>query len=209
MSEQGIPNWLSWAREIQSMCQTGLAYSRTDHEIMRYRRLLKIAAEMVESRTGISSDELMESFSAQPGYATVKVDVRGAVERDSKILLVREKADGRWSMPGGWADVGEHPSRMVSREVFEESGLIVNPKKVVGIYDADRSPVHLDFYHAYKIIFLCELQAGEVRPGDETLDARFFGFDDLPPLSGYRTTKRHLADVRAHLAHPDHLTVFD
>jgi ADP-ribose pyrophosphatase YjhB (NUDIX family) len=209
MNEHRLPNWLAWAREIQSMCQTGLAFSKTEYETLRYKRLLEIAAEMVESPTGISAGELVENFTAQPGYATVKVDVRGAVVRDSMILLVQEKADRKWSMPGGWADVGEHPSRMVSREVFEESGLIVNPKKVVGIYDADRAPVHLDFYHAYKIIFLCEDQAGEPRPGDETMAAGFFSFAHLPPLSGYRTTERHLEDVLAHLNDPRHLTVFD
>lgn len=209
MNDQSIPPWLSWAREIQSMSQTGLAYSTTAHDARRYRRFMEIAAEMVGNRTGITTGELVKNFSAQPGYATVKVDVRGAVVHDSRILLVQEEADRRWSMPGGWADVGEHPSRMVAREVFEESGLIVSPKKVVGIYDADRSPVHLDFYHAYKIVFLCEIQAGDPRPGDETLAADFFRFDDLPPLSGYRTTERHLRDVLAHLHAPEQLTVFD
>jgi ADP-ribose pyrophosphatase YjhB (NUDIX family) len=209
MNEHRIPAWLSWAREIQSMCQTGLAYSTTGYESTRYRRLLEIAAEMVECHTGIPRDELIESFSVQSGYATVKVDVRGAVVSNSRILLVREKTDRKWSMPGGWADVGEHPSHMVAREVLEESGLVVSPKKVVGIYDADRSPVHLEFYHAYKIVFLCEHRSGDPRPGDETLDAGFFRFDDLPPLSGYRTTERHVRDVLAHLNAPGKNTVFD
>jgi ADP-ribose pyrophosphatase YjhB (NUDIX family) len=209
MNDHKPPAWLAWAREIQSMCQTGLAFSRTGYETMRYRRLMEIAAEMVNSQTGIPARELVENFSAQPGYATVKVDVRGAVVRDSRILLVQEKADLAWSMPGGWAHVGEHPSRMVSREVREESGLFVSPRQVVGIYDADRSPVHLDFYHAYKIIFLCEAQAGEPKPGDETVSAEFFPFDGLPTLSGYRTTRRHLSDVLALLEDPGRPTVFD
>ncbi len=209
MSDQNVPNWLQWAREIQSMSQTGLAYSRSEYETMRYRRLLEIAAEMVGSQTGIATDRLVESFSAQPGYATVKVDVRGVVIKDSMILLVQERIDNRWTMPGGWADIGEHPSEMVSREVLEESGLIVKPVKLIGLYDSDRAPVLPDFYHTYKIIFLCEILGGEPKPGDETIDVGFFSFDDLPPLSGYRTTKRHLMDIKAHVENPSKPSSFD
>lgn len=209
MNDRKVPDWLFWAREIQSMCQTGLAYSQSKYETMRYKRLLEIAAQIVESHTGIPEETLVKNFSAQPGYATVKVDVRGAVVRKSKILLVKERKDNRWSLPGGWADVGEHPSAMVAREVLEETGFDVNPKKVIGIYDANRSPVHLEFFHAYKIIFLCEIKGGSARASDETSDVRFFGFDDIPPLSGYRTTIRHLCDIRAHLEEPARFTVFD
>lgn len=209
MSDQNVPNWLQWSREIQSMSQTGLAYSRSEYETMRYRRLLEIAAEIVESQTGIATESLVDGFSAQPGYATVKVDVRGAVVKDSMILLVQERIDNHWSMPGGWADIGEHPSEMVSREVLEESGLIVKPVKIIGLYDSDRAPEHLGFYHTYKIIFLCEILGGEPKPGDETIDVGFFSFHDLPPLSGYRTTERHLMDILAHLENPAKPSTFD
>lgn len=209
MNDRMVPRWLKWAREIQSMSQTGLAYSLSDHDAERYRRLLRIAAEIVESHTGLSSDRLVENFSAQPGYATVKVDVRGAVVRDSRILLVQERRDGLWTMPGGWADVGEIPSQMVAREVLEESGFIVEPRKVIGVYDSNRAPRHLDFYHAYKIIFLCEITGGDARTGDETSAVGFFSFDDIPPLSAYRTTARHLEDIRAHVEDPSSPTIFD
>jgi ADP-ribose pyrophosphatase YjhB (NUDIX family) len=209
MNDQKVPDWLYWAREIQSMCQTGLAYSRSEYETMRYKRLLEIAAEIVESHTGIPEDTLVKNFSAQPGYATVKVDVRGAVVKEGNILLVKERKDDMWSLPGGWADVGEHPSHMVSREVLEETGFMVSPKKVIGIYDANRSPVHLEFFHAYKIIFLCEIEGGSPRISDETSEVRFFSFDDVPPLSGYRTTIRHLCDIQAHISDPARPTVFD
>jgi ADP-ribose pyrophosphatase YjhB (NUDIX family) len=106
--------------------------------------------------------------------------------------------DGRWAMPGGWADVGEYPSEMVAREVFEESGFLVKPEKVIGVYDANRAGRPMEFYHAYKIVFLCEILGGEARPSEETLDVRFFDFNDLPELSIHRTDERHLAEVRAH-----------
>jgi len=152
---------------------------------------------------------MIENFSLQPGYATPKIDVRGAVVQDGKILLVQEKMDQRWCMPGGWGDVGETPSNMVAREVLEESGFGVKPVKIIGVYDAKRDDRPLQFFHAYKIVFLCEIMSGSARPSEETLAVDFFGFDKLPPLSSSRTNERHLADVLAHYRDKNQATVFD
>ena len=198
MSDDHPPRWLEWAREIQALGQSGLAYSDNDYDIQRYRRLQEIAAEIVQSHTGIAKEPLAENFSSQPGYATVKTDVRAAVVRGGKILLVQERSDGRWAMPGGWADVGERPSTMVVREVHEESGFSVIPRKLIGVYDANRQDP-MAFYHAYKLVFLCEITGGEARPSEETTAVDFFDFDALPPLSWFRTNNKHLAEVRAHL----------
>ena len=160
MSETVVPRWLQWAREIQAVSQTGLTYAS--------RRLTEISAEIVQEHTGLPQERLFQDFCTQAGYATPKVDVRGAVVRDGKILLVQERVDERWCMPGGWADVGDLPSEMVVREVWEESGFHVVPRKVVGVYDANRSGRPLELYHAYKVIFLCDLTGGEARPSDET-----------------------------------------
>ena len=204
-----MPKWLEWAREIQGLCQTGLAFAGTDYEVQRYTRLNEIAAEMIAGHTEISWDELVANFSAQPGYATAKIDVRGAVLRDGRILLVQERRDQKWCMPGGWADVGDIPSEMVAREVLEESGFEVLPRKVVAVFDANRGGEPLEFYHAYKIIFLCEITGGEARASDETMDVGFFSFEDLPPLSSIRTNETHLAEVRAHLADECRPAAFD
>jgi ADP-ribose pyrophosphatase YjhB (NUDIX family) len=201
--------WLEWAREIQALSQTGLTYSETAYHIQRYRRLMEISAEIVEGHTGFSSQSVLENFLAQAGYATPKVDVRGAVIRDGKVLLVQECADERWAMPGGWADVGDKPSEMVVREVWEESGFEVEPRKVLGVYDANRGGRPLELYHAYKIVFLCEIVGGEARTSDETLAVGFFRFDDLPPLSTERTSERHLAEVLAHLQDDGRPAAFD
>lgn len=203
------PRWLEWAREIQSLGQTGLTYSDNHFDTQRYGRLTGIAAEIVHSHTGLATESLLQDFRTQPGYATPKVDVRGAVLRGGKILLVQEQVDGRWCMPGGWADVGDSPSEMVVREVWEESGFKVMPAKVIGVYDANRSGCPLEFYHAYKIVFLCEITGGEPRPSEETLDVDFFSFDDLPPLSTSRTNERHLAEVLAHVQDPLRPAAFD
>ena len=203
------PRWLEWAREIQALSQTGLHYSHDEYEIQRYQRLIEIAAEIVQSHAGLPREPMIENFSWQPGYATPKIDVRGAVVQEGKILLVQEKMDQRWCMPGGWGDVGEIPSNMVAREVWEESGFEVKPTKLVGVYDANRDGRPLQFFHAYKIVFLCEILSGFARPSEETLAVDFFDFDKLPPLSSSRTNERHLADVLAHYRDKSQATIFD
>jgi ADP-ribose pyrophosphatase YjhB (NUDIX family) len=209
MSQISLPRWLEWARELQALSQTGLAFSTSLYDIQRYKRLAEIAAEMLESHTGLSREALLHNMLAQPGYATPKVDVRGAVVREGKILLVQERTDERWCMPGGWADVGDSPSEVVVREVWEESGFQVVPRKVVGVYDANRSGRPLELYHAYKIVFLCDLDGGTAHASDETLAVDFFCFDALPPLSSNRTNQRHLREVVAHLRDADRPAAFD
>ncbi len=209
MNEAQDPKWLDWAREIQSLSQIGLAFSKNEHERKNFERLREIAAEMVASQTDRRREGILEAFSVQPGYATAKIDVRGAVVQEGEILLVQERSDGRWCMPGGWADVGEVPSRMVAREVWEESGFTVVPSKVVGVFDANRGGRPLEFFHAYKIVFLCRITGGEARPSLETRDVGFFSFNDLPPLSSNRTNPRHLREVQAHLRDESRPAAFD
>jgi len=205
---EGMPPWLAWAREIAALCQTGLAFAN-GYDLGRYRRLMEIAADITAHHTGLAQQDLAKNFMAQPGYATPKIDVRAAVVRDGRILLVHERADGMWCMPGGWADVGEFPAAMVAREALEESGIVVVPRKVVGVFDANRSGRPLEFYHAYKIVFLCDAIGGELRGSNETLAAAYFDFTDIPPLSSNRTHPRHLAEVQAHLADPDRPAAFE
>jgi ADP-ribose pyrophosphatase YjhB (NUDIX family) len=209
MSTADQPRWLEWAREIQAMSQTGLTHDPRTYDRERYRRLLEIAAEIVDCHSNLLQQPLLENFLRQPGYATPKIDVRGAVVRDGTILLVKEKMDQRWCMPGGWADVGERPSESVQREVREESGFEVVARKIVGVYDANRSGRPIEFFHAYKVVFLCEISGGEACASEETLAVDFFPFGELPPLSSQRTNERHLADVLAHSRDPNYPATFD
>lgn len=189
--------WLDWARRLQAIGQTGAQLTEGYYDKINYDNLLRVAAEIVAAHSTLAAPEVLEAFSAQPGYATVKVDVRGAVVRDGRILLVQERRDGKWCLPGGWADVGDKPSEMVAREVEEESGFIVRPSRIVGVYDANRTTQNLEFFHAYKVVFLCEIEGGEARISDETSAVEFYDFDTLPPLSWRRTDERHLQHVRA------------
>lgn len=206
-----IPSWLSWAREIQSIAQTGYHYALNDFQRERYTRLKEIAAEIMSYGSNVNFNDLSVLFQSQVGYATPKIDVRGAVFKKGKILLVREQVDNCWTLPGGWADVGESPSQSVEREVKEESGLRVKAYKLVGIYDANRmTSAALAVFHAYKIIFLCEIMGGDLSTGDETSEAEYFHITRIPEnLSLLRTNKRHIED--AFVAFNDSLSkpVFD
>lgn len=200
--------WIAWAREIFSMSQAGLTYSQNEFDIERYKRLQEITAEMIESQSGLSKESVLESFSMQAGYATPKIDVRGAVVRDNKILLIQERMDGRWAMPGGWADLGNAPASVAEREVWEESGYHVKAEKVVAVIDANRIEP-MEFYHAFKIIFLCTLIGGEPQVSHETMAVDFFDMNNLPPLSLYRTNESMLREVFAHIQDPNRRTAFD
>lgn len=202
------PKWLELARELYSISQSGLTYCKNDYDLHNYRRLQEISAEIIANESGLSLGSAQDAFSMQAGYATPKIDVRGAVLRDGKILLVKERADGLWAMPGGWADIGDTPSEMVEREVLEESGLEVRATKVLAVYDANRI-VPMEFFHAYKIIFLCDLLGGEAHPNFEILDVGFFDPAALPPLSRGRTDTRMLDEVFAHLQDPSRPAAFD
>lgn len=205
-----VPRCLRWAREIQALAQTGRHYAANHFERERSERLLEIAAEMASAGDGLSLEAVEIAYQAQPGYVTPKVDVRAAVIEGGQLLLVQETADGGWTLPGGWADVGETPRQAVEREVREESGLQVRATRLVGVYDANRLPGALTLYHAYKLVFLAERLDGDLAPSEETLQVRFFPMNMLPePLSAYRTTPRHIQDALAATRDASLETVFD
>lgn len=204
--------WLAWAREIQAIGQIIQTFARNEYDTANGLRLREIAAEIVAQRTGDPADELVTDFLRQPGYATPKVDVRAAAVRDGEILLVQEAFDRGWCLPGGWADVGSVPGAEAARECEEESGFIVRPAKVVGVFDANRGGRPMEFFHAYKIIFLCDILGGQARTSHETLSVAFYpldALDELPPLSQNRTNLRHLEEVRAHVADAGRPAWFD
>jgi ADP-ribose pyrophosphatase YjhB (NUDIX family) len=209
MEIQSVPHWLKWAREIQALAQTGDFYAENDYQRQRYHRLSEIAAEIISTNTGLAPDTLYEDFRAQQGYATPRVDVRAAVFKDGRLLLVRERADGGWTMPGGWADVGDLPAQGAEREVWEEAGFTVKATRLIGVYDANRvEPLQL--YHAYKLVFLCELLDGQATLSMETSEVAFFSREEIPPfLSAERIRLRQIQDAFQALDDPGCPAVFD
>lgn len=201
--------WLDWARRIQSISQTGLEFAHNEYDIERNKKLEKIAAEIVAEHSNLREAEILEIFLNQKGYATPKVDVRTAIVKDDKLLLVKEVSDGKWAMPGGWADVGDMPSQAAVREAKEESGFDIEVIKVVGIYDSNRRAENLELFHAVKIVFLCKITGGSAVPSFETPDVKFFAFDELPELSYNRTNSKHIGHILAHLKEPNLHTYFE
>jgi ADP-ribose pyrophosphatase YjhB (NUDIX family) len=181
------PGWLRWAREVQAIAQTGLHFAASNYDRERYEQLRELAIQAFAEHSNRSEPEVRAIFEQQQGYATPKVDVRGVVFRDDKILLVRERSDGRWTLPGGWADVNDSPSEAVEREILEESGFKAKSRRLLALYDRAKHPHLPPFaFHVYKIFIECELMGGSPLTSYETTAVDFFAEDALPPLSGSR-----------------------
>lgn len=205
------PNWLRWAKQLAALAQNGLTYSDNVYEIERYEQIRRIAAEMMSAGFELDTKTFLDLFPREKGYETPKVDVRGAVFRDDKILMVREKLDGGWTLPGGWADPCQTPSEAVAREIFEESGFEARVTKLAAVYDRSSHP-HLPLmpFHVYKLFFLCEITGGAAAESYETTGVEFFAEDSLPQtLSVSRTLAFQLARMFEHHRHPVLPTDFD
>lgn len=203
------PQWLDWAKRLQAIAQTTLNYTDNPFEIERAEAVRAIAAEIVSEHSDATFEQVSDLFAGEPGHATPKVDVRGAVFRDDAILLVREIVDGRWTLPGGWADPGEPPSIAAVREVFEESGYRTRAVKLLAAWDRSLHGHPPYPFHIYKLFFLCELVDGAPTHSIETDGVGFFTADDLPPLSIGRTTEAQLHRLFEHHRHPHWPTDFD
>ena len=205
------PDWLTWVRELQALAQSGLAYSANPYDRERYERIREIAFRMLARFADTPLERVRDLFSEERGYATPKVDVRGVVFRDGRILLVREAQDeGRWTLPGGWADVNETPREGVEREIREESGFEARAVKLLACYDRAVQGHQPPYpHHVFKLFFLCELTGGAPADSHETSGATFFGENEIPELSRARTTKRQLHRFFEHLRNPSLSTDFD
>jgi ADP-ribose pyrophosphatase YjhB (NUDIX family) len=201
--------WLAVAQRIQAIAQTGLAYAADAYDRERYTELIAIAAEMAggpdPGRVALAKD----LFSVGTGYATPKVDVRAAVFRDGRILLVREREDSCWTLPGGWAEVGQSPAESVERETLEEAGYVVKATKLLACWDRNKHPHPPIPFHAYKLVFRCEILGQGARSGSETTDVAFFPEHELPALSLTRILPGQIHYLFQHLAQPDLPAAFD
>ena len=186
---------------MTALAQSGLFYAVSDYDSDRYRKLGALAADLLASVTDQPAAHWQLELGRDTGYATPKVDVRGAlVDADERILLMRERSDNRWSLPGGWADPLDTPSAAVEREVLEETGYATRAVKLVGCWDRDaRGHTPKLPFSIYKLFFLCEA-TGEVGPPQalETLEVGWFGLDELPALSSGRINAFELGRIVAH-----------
>ena len=199
------------AIKLSALAQDGLTYGADAYDLDRYRQMSRLAVDLLAALSDRPAGELAIELGRDSGYATPKVDVRGAIFDDAeRVLLMRERTDGRWSLPGGWADPGDSPSSAVTREILEETGYHSSAVKLIACWDREIQQNPPLPVHVYKLFFLCRPD-GTVQPPAalETLDVGWFAMDGLPPLSLGRVNHRQLERALAHHLDPALPTEFD
>ena len=194
---------------MRAIAQTGLAFNADGFDHQRYQRLRELAALLMAQGSATEHESILELLRQEKGYATPKVDVRGAAFQDGRVLMVREISDGKWTLPGGWADVNQSAGECVVREIAEESGFTARALKLAAVYDYQKrnpSP-HID--SIYKMFFICEIVGGAAGASNETSEVAFFPRNELPPLSLGRTTAAQIDRMFEHRERLELATDFD
>ncbi len=200
---------LDWARKVQAIARNGLAFSHDPYDKERYTQLTELAAALLSTELGIPVAQAKGFWEGEAGYVTPKVDVRGGIFEADHVLLVRERSDGKWTLPGGWVDVNESPSGAVVREIFEESGYQAKALKLAMLIDKLRHPHPPGLHHIYKLFFLCEKTGGAPTVSTETDAVQFFPVQALPELSTGRVLASQIERLYQHHLNPELPTYFD
>jgi ADP-ribose pyrophosphatase YjhB (NUDIX family) len=195
-------------RELLALSQTGLFFAKDPFERERYARVRELVETLLRSPGDLSFDPAV-ALGQDKGYITPKVDVRGAAFLDGRVLMVRERSDGLWTLPGGWCDVNDSPSESVVKEIQQESGFEARVVKLAALLDRRKHPHPTQFHHVYKLYFLCELTGGEAQSSIETDGVGFFAEGELPPLSVNRITQGQIELMFRHERERDLPTTFD
>jgi len=204
-------NLLQWVRKVQAIAQNGLEFTHDTFDRDRFEQLQQLVTTILTSELAITPGEVKGLWRGDEGYATPKVDVRGGVFNQDKVLLVRERCDGKWTLPGGWVDVGDAPSFAVEREIREESGYLAKAVKLAALFDRN-NPAHghpPGILHIYKLFFVCELTGGTATLSNETDGVDFFPVNSLPPLSTGRATQSEIERLYQHQLNRGLPTDFD
>jgi ADP-ribose pyrophosphatase YjhB (NUDIX family) len=201
--------WLNWASRLQSIAQAGLTFGENQYDIDRYQQIRDISIEILHEYTDMDHKKIRNLFASESGYQTPKVDIRSAVFKDNTILMVHEKIDGRWSLPGGWADVNTSVSEAAVKECNEEAGAIVRPHRILAIQMANRQNNFIYPYTIYKIFVECELIEYSFQQNTETLGSGFYSLDDLPELSVERNNFDQIKMCFEAHGNLDFKTIFD
>jgi ADP-ribose pyrophosphatase YjhB (NUDIX family) len=200
---------LEVARRLLALSQVGLHFTTNEYDRERYRETAQLAAQLLANEANLPAERLLSTWCVEDGYATPKVDVRGAVFRERQVLLVRETTDGRWTLPGGWADINDTPTIAVEKEIEQESGFTAKAVKLAALYDRHRRNHPSYLFHVWKAFFICEITGGAARTSYETDAVEFFDVDRLPELSTGRSTAAQIQRMYEHHQHRDWPTEFD
>lgn len=208
------PRWLQWAKKLQEIAQNGIFYNQkpfreSPFDVERFEDVRHIASEIMAEHSNADAPFIADLFAQGIGHATPKVDLRSVVFQEDKILLVKERSDGGWTLPGGWADVNESPAQGAERETLEESGYEVKAVKLLAFLDKSTHDHPPSPYHTFKAFYLCELIGGEPTLNVEVDEISFFGEDELPPLSTDRVTEKQLQRFFEHHRDSNLPTDFD
>ena len=203
------PKWLTWAKQLQAIAQQGLAYSKDPYDVERFEMVRDLSVEIMANFTDLEEEKIRDLFCNEEGYQTPKVDVRGVIIKDHKILLVKETIDGKWSLPGGWAEFNLSVKENVVKEVKEEAGLEVIPDRIIAVQDRKFHNKPVSAYGIYKIFVLCQEVGGDFESNIETEASGYFGLEALPPLSEGRNTKEQIKLCLEAAKDDGFMTVFD
>lgn len=204
--------WLLWVQQLQAIAQTGLAFATDPFDRERYAQLRELAASIASHHTDAPFERIEALFCQESGYATPRLEVRGAVfDRQDRLLLVREVADGhRWTLPGGWLDVGDSPAEAIRREILEESGYETRITKLAAVWDRSRHPYPYGPFTCVVLFFLAELVGGTASTSLETSACGWFSASQWPSdLSLGRVLPQQLERMVAHRRQPELPTDFD
>lgn len=203
------PSLLDWIQRLNAIAQSGLTFAPGVYDRQRYEQIRRLAAEMAAHPSG-DVDSVDALFALDTGYATPKLICRAAVfDDDQRILMVRETADGKWTLPGGWIDVGDSPAHATEREVLEETGFEVRAVKLAAMFDKRHHPHPPGAHHAYLVFFMCEMMGGEATTSVETSELAWVREGELPELSEGRATSGQIMRMWDHLRQPALPTDFD
>ena len=201
---------LDGVKRIKSIADIGLLYCSNEYDKERYLELQEISLQLLSKAAGQGIDVLKEALPVAKDYPTAKVDVRAFIlSDDKKILLVKERVDGKWSLPGGWADIGYSPSEVIIKECREETGLDIEPQKLLAVYDKRKHAHPAELFYIYKLVFYCKAVSKQVKIGFDVLDVQYFTIDNLPELSEDRILKSQLEMLYEKILSSDFETYFD
>jgi ADP-ribose pyrophosphatase YjhB (NUDIX family) len=197
-------NLLALITQLRALADTGLLYAKGEYDIERYQELQHLSTQMFDEVTGYGAEKINLLFPQSADYPTAKVDLRGILlSPDNKILLAKESGDGKWSLPGGWGDIGYTPKETIIKEFWEETGLQVSAERLLAVFDKKMHPHPPQPFYVYKMVFYCKAITTELNKGFDVLDVQYFDINDLPPLSEDRILKSQIELVYQKIINDD------